>query len=115
MEEHTATIKTIVQSDTVQAIQHRLENITERALEYAEQVFYSGTTEQKTALTRTILGGAMKVVGSDAAEVEQEARIAIESIWSRQRELPDAVDVNSVDRTVNHSNEVPYDGEVPDP
>ena len=95
-------------SPETRAIQRELEMLTMNALQQARDILDFGLADQKIAIIRTILSGTMKIVGSDVAVVEEEARVAIDSIWNTMRNVPN-VTTPSIAPRAYHPDEIPHD------
>lgn len=99
----------VEQTEATRAIQTLLEDITLQALQEARNILNFGLADQKLALIRTIVSGSMKIVGSDAAVVEEEAKSAIESIWTTMRKLPNGSTPRTLAAGTDDPDQIPND------
>lgn len=111
MEETTEVIlkQTITETINVDPeLQAEIRDFTRLALKEARAMMKFGLGSERLALVRIVLGAAVRGVGKDFQKTEQEGRVALESIFTDMRIIPQephAAPVASLAPPVDDSNQ----------
>lgn len=75
-----------------QVLSEKVRELVLTALDEAAHMLEFGLADQKMAIIRTLLSGATRSLGKDFTSTEQEAKVAVERLFTSMRELDEVSD-----------------------